>query len=217
MAKLESPVETIDLADIGPPNWERLCVLSPYSTNENASSTLGFDWDVEGKTGIESRDDVYVLVFVDQGNVLSHVEIPRQERELINSSISCLERADSIIVWSADDGWSVLPAAPRAGLVKIFLQAILTNLLNPKAALFFLAFIPQFIDPAAGPMALQTLRLGVIVAAASSLWLALIAAMVATAGQNLRRHPRVVALQRWITGSLFVGLGLRLAIADSSD
>ncbi|MEO1068959.1 MAG: LysE family translocator, partial [Cyanobacteria bacterium J06638_6] len=63
----------------------------------------------------------------------------------------------------------------------------------------------------------QTLRLGVIVAAASSLWLALVAAMVATAGQNLRHHPRVVALQPWITGSLFVGLGLRLAIAESRE
>ncbi|MGB5975409.1 MAG: LysE family translocator [Nodosilinea sp.] len=112
---------------------------------------------------------------------------------------------------------SALPTAPRASLIKIFLQAILTNLLNPKAALFFLAFIPQFIDPAAGPMALQTLRLGVIVAATSSLWLALIAAMVATAGQNLSHHPKAIALQRWITGSLFVGLGLRLAIAESRD
>ncbi|MGD1930903.1 MAG: LysE family translocator [Leptolyngbyaceae cyanobacterium] len=115
------------------------------------------------------------------------------------------------------DHGSALPTAPRASLVKVFYQAILTNLLNPKAALFFLAFIPQFIDPAAGPMALQTLQLGVIVAATSSLWLALIAAVVAAAGHTLRRRPRLVALQRWITGSLFMGLGLRLAIADSRD
>ncbi|MEM6838969.1 MAG: LysE family translocator [Cyanobacteria bacterium P01_C01_bin.120] len=110
-----------------------------------------------------------------------------------------------------------LPTAPRASLLKIFGQAVLTNLLNPKAALFFLAFIPQFIDPAAGPMALQTLLLGSIVAASSSLWLAAIGALVATAGQNLRRSPRVATIQKWLTGSLFVGLGLRLAIADSSD
>ncbi len=110
-----------------------------------------------------------------------------------------------------------LPTAPRASLLKIFGQAVLTNLLNPKAALFFLAFLPQFIDPAAGPLALQTLLLGGIVAATSSLWLAVIGALVATAGQNLRRNPRVAALQRWFTGSLFVGLGLRLAIADARD
>ncbi|MEM1308370.1 MAG: LysE family translocator [Cyanobacteria bacterium P01_H01_bin.153] len=110
-----------------------------------------------------------------------------------------------------------LPTAPQASLLKVFGQAILTNLLNPKAALFFLAFIPQFINPAAGPMALQTLLLGGIVAASSSLWLAAIGALVATAGQNLRRSPRVAALQKWLTGSLFVGLGLRLAIADSRD
>ncbi|MEM6521900.1 MAG: LysE family translocator [Cyanobacteria bacterium P01_C01_bin.70] len=115
------------------------------------------------------------------------------------------------------DRLHALPTAPQASLLKVFGQAILTNLLNPKAALFFLAFIPQFINPAAGPMALQTLLLGGIVAASSSLWLAAIGALVATAGQNLRRSPRVAALQKWLTGSLFVGLGLRLAIADSRD
>lgn len=119
-------------------------------------------------------------------------------------------------ILSRDHG-SALPTTPRASLRKIFVQAIFTNLLNPKAALFFLAFIPQFIDPAAGPMALQTLQLGVIVAASSSLWLALVAALVAAAGQTLRRRPRVATLQRWITGSLFIGLGLRLAIAESKD
>ena len=115
------------------------------------------------------------------------------------------------------DHGSALPITPRASLVKIFGQAIFTNLLNPKAALFFLAFIPQFIDPAAGPMALQTLQLGVIVAAASRLWLALIAVVVAAAGHTIRRRHRLVDLQRWITSRLYMGLGLRLAIADSRD
>lgn len=110
-----------------------------------------------------------------------------------------------------------LPTTPRASLMKVFGQAVLTNLLNPKAAIFFLAFIPQFIDPTAVPMALQTLLLGSIVAASSSLWLALIGAVVATAGQHLRRSPRVTEIQRWLTGSLFVGLGLRLAIAESQE
>lgn len=115
------------------------------------------------------------------------------------------------------DRTHTLPTTPPAGLPKVFGQAVLTNLLNPKAALFFLAFIPQFINPAAGPAALQTLLLGGIVAATSSLWLALIGALVATAGQNLRRSPRMVAIQQWVTGSLFIGLGLRLAIADARD
>ena len=114
------------------------------------------------------------------------------------------------------DSHSTLPTPPRASLMKVFLQAILTNLLNPKAALFFLAFVPQFINPA-GPLALQTLQLGIIVAASSSLWLALIGALVAAVGQNLRRSPRAAAIQRWGTGSLFIGLGLRLAIAESRD
>ena len=106
--QLESSVETIDLADIGSSDWERLCVLAPYSTNESAIAQFGFDWDAEGKTGIEQRDDVYIIVFADQENVLSHVEMPRQSRELINSSISCLERSDSTIIWSAEEGWEAV-------------------------------------------------------------------------------------------------------------
>ena len=106
--QLESSVEKIDLADIGPSDWERLCVLAPYSTNESAITQLGFDWDAEGETGIEQRDDVYIVVFADQENVISHVEMPRQSREMLNSSISCLERSDSTIFWSVDDGWEVV-------------------------------------------------------------------------------------------------------------
>ena len=106
--QLESSVETISLADIGPSDWERLCVLAPYSTNESTIAQLGFDWNAEGETGIEQRDDIYVLVFADQENVLSHVEMPRQPRELLNSSISCLARSDSTIVWSVNDVWKVI-------------------------------------------------------------------------------------------------------------
>ena len=106
--QLESSVETIDLADIGSSDWERLCVLAPYSTNESAIAQFGFDWDAESETSIERRDDVYIVVFADQENVISHVEMPRQSRELINSSISCLERSNSTIAWSVDDGWEVV-------------------------------------------------------------------------------------------------------------
>ena len=79
-----------------------------YSTNESTIAQLGFDWNAEGETGIEQRDDIYVLVFADQENVLSHVEMPRQPRELLNSSISCWERLNSTIVWSADNSWEVV-------------------------------------------------------------------------------------------------------------
>ncbi|NJL88001.1 MAG: LysE family translocator [Leptolyngbyaceae cyanobacterium SM1_1_3] len=109
------------------------------------------------------------------------------------------------------------PTVHRAGLLQVFGQAVLTNLLNPKAALFFLAFVPQFIDPASGQVALQTLQLGVIVAAASSLWLALISGLISSLRRFLNRSQRFVEIQRWVTGSLFVGLGLRLAVAETGD
>lgn len=109
------------------------------------------------------------------------------------------------------------PTVARSGLTKIFWQAALTNLLNPKAALFFLAFIPQFIDPTAGQIALQTFQLGVIVAAMSSLWLASMSGFVGSLRHLLGRNSRFMAWQRWIMGSLLVGLGLRLAVADSKN
>lgn len=112
---------------------------------------------------------------------------------------------------------ALAPTVTQSGLAKIFGQAVLTNLLNPKAALFFLAFIPQFINPAAGQIGLQTFQLGIIVAAMSSLWLTLMSGFVGSLRPLLNRNNRFMAFQRWIMGSLLVGLGLRLAVADAGD
>jgi threonine/homoserine/homoserine lactone efflux protein len=91
---------------------------------------------------------------------------------------------------------------------KLYLDGVIVNVLNPKTALFFLAFLPQFVDPGRGTVALQILLLGlifVVVALCSdSLW----ALAAGTLGGWLRRSRWYLGVKRWVTGTVFVGLGL---------
>ena len=68
-----------------------MCVLTPYSTNKNAQATLGFPWNAERRTGIESRDDMYVLAFVNDDQVAMYLEMPRHEEDLLHSETLCFE------------------------------------------------------------------------------------------------------------------------------
>jgi threonine/homoserine/homoserine lactone efflux protein len=91
---------------------------------------------------------------------------------------------------------------------RLFLDGVVVNVLNPKTALFFLAFLPQFVDPGRGAATLQILLLGLIFVAialcSDSLW-ALAAGML---GSWLRRSRWYLGVKRWVTGTVFVGLGL---------
>jgi len=96
-------------------------------------------------------------------------------------------------------------------LVSIFRQGVITNVLNPKVAIFFLAFLPQFIDARRGSVALQILGLGLIFNVGGTLVNLAVAYAGGTLGELLRRNQQFARLQRWFTGLVFVGLGLRLA------
>jgi threonine/homoserine/homoserine lactone efflux protein len=87
----------------------------------------------------------------------------------------------------------------------------LTNLLNPKVALFFLAFLPQFIDPASKAKIPAFLVLGVTFVTTGTIWCLILARFAAAFSERLRRNRTI---GRWINraiGSLFVFLGVRLA------
>ena len=106
---------------------------------------------------------------------------------------------------------SELPALPYG---RIFAQGFLTNVLNPKVALFFLAFVPQFISPDAEHKALAFLLLGAIFNINGMLWCHFLALSTAFAQQRLRVGQRLgLWLQRG-TGGLFTLLGVKLALAD---
>jgi threonine/homoserine/homoserine lactone efflux protein len=92
-------------------------------------------------------------------------------------------------------------------LRRVYSQGVVVNVLNPKTALFFLAFLPQFVDPDA-PARPQLAVLGaifVLIALTSDLVWALAAG---TAGVVLRDSRRFLGIQRWVSGSVFIGLGV---------
>lgn len=99
--------------------------------------------------------------------------------------------------------------AERLGV--IFRQGAITNMLNPKVAIFFLAFLPQFVDARRGSVVLQILLLGLIFNVGGTLVNLAVAYAGGTLGELLRRNQSIARLQRRFTGLIFVGLGLRLA------
>jgi threonine/homoserine/homoserine lactone efflux protein len=108
------------------------------------------------------------------------------------------------------------PVIQRARLGVIFRQGVITNVLNPKVALFFLAFLPQFVDPAKGPVALQIILLGALFDTSGTLVNIAVALLASRAGQWSRSRSRAPRAMRWLTGGIFLGLGVRLALLQRS-
>jgi len=103
----------------------------------------------------------------------------------------------------------------RLSLRRVFGQGVLVNLLNPKTALFFLAFLPQFVDPARGHATLQIFELGVLFAlmgwVSDSVW----ATIAGTFGTRLRGNVRLRSTQRKISGGALIALGLASAFSGA--
>lgn len=104
--------------------------------------------------------------------------------------------------------------APPIGLRSVFVQALASNVLNPKIAVFFLAYLPQFADPSAGGTAPQLLMLGLIFALLTWAIFSAIALFSGTLGRWLRRRPGFSRGLGWTTGCVLIGLGLRLALPE---
>jgi threonine/homoserine/homoserine lactone efflux protein len=103
---------------------------------------------------------------------------------------------------------------PPLPLARIFFQGFLTNVLNPKVAVFFVAFVPQFIAADAPNKALAFIALGCIFNLNGMLWCHFLALSTALASRRLRVGP---GLARWIErgiGALFVSFGIKLALAE---
>ncbi|HEV3478109.1 MAG TPA: LysE family translocator [Gaiellaceae bacterium] len=99
-------------------------------------------------------------------------------------------------------------ATPPRGRRRIFVDGVVVNVLNPKTALFFLAFLPQFVEPGEGAAALQILVLGLIFVAIALCSDATWAFAAGTVGSWLRGSRWYLGVKRWVTGTVFVGLGL---------
>lgn len=100
------------------------------------------------------------------------------------------------------------------GLRSVFAQAMISNVANPKIAVFFLAFLPQFAEPGGGSVALRLLALGLTFALSTWVIFSAIALFSSVLGGWLRTRPSFANTLRWLTGSVLIGLGLRLALPE---
>jgi threonine/homoserine/homoserine lactone efflux protein len=106
-------------------------------------------------------------------------------------------------------GEAVKPAALR----RVFTQGVVVNVLNPHTALFFFAFLPQFINPSKGRVSLQMITLGLLFVGLSVVTDSGWAIAAGTAGNWIKRHRLFGRGQRYLTGGALIGLGAATAFA----
>jgi threonine/homoserine/homoserine lactone efflux protein len=125
---------------------------------------------------------------------------------LIYLGIRTLRSADAAVVD---------PSRERLSLRRVFGQGVLVNLLNPKTALFFLAFLPQFVDPARGHATLQIFELGALFALmgwmSDSVW----ALVSGTFAEHIRGNVHLRSTQRKVSGGALIALGLASAFSGA--
>ena len=117
------------------------------------------------------------------------------------------------MILSGKNGQTVRRLAP-APLWKVFWQGVITNALNPKVALFYLSFLPQFVDPQRGSVALQIILLGLIFNFTGTVVNVLVGCLFGSIGSWLDSRRAFWRFQRWVTGSVLIGLGVSLALPD---
>lgn len=119
------------------------------------------------------------------------------------------------LAWQALRGQGAFALDPArqgsGGLKRVMLDALLTNLTNPKVTVFFLALLPQFVDPAAGSVLAQTLVLATVYSVVAGGILLLLVQAAGRIGEWLARHPRAVLWQQRAMAAVLAGLALRLA------
>lgn len=98
-------------------------------------------------------------------------------------------------------------------MANVFWQGVFVNVLNPKTAVFFIAFVPQFVDPAAGSTTTQILVLGALFVAAGMVSDGIYALAAGSLGERLLTHPHWQRGRRYVAGTIYLGLGAAAALA----
>ncbi|KQW62173.1 LysE family translocator [Variovorax sp. Root411] len=104
--------------------------------------------------------------------------------------------------------------AQPAGFGRIVRMALLNNLVNPKALLFFMVFLPQFVDPARGSVPLQLVQLGVVLSMAALAFNTLLGACSGQVGRWLHSRPGAAPFQSGLLAAVMLGLAVRLLFLD---
>ena len=107
-----------------------------------------------------------------------------------------------------------LAAGANIPTLEIFRRAMLNSLLNPKALLFFMLFLPQFASAARGSVGWQLLTLGAVLTAISLVFHASLGVFSGAIGQWLTRYPRAARVQSWFLAAVMVLLALRLVLLE---
>ncbi|WP_201572371.1 LysE family translocator [Psychrobacter nivimaris] len=115
-----------------------------------------------------------------------------------NSITNHLSKDQDVTSQKAVDGW------------QIYKQGVLTNTFNPKVALFFLAFFPQFIDASYAYGMLSFLMLGLTFATTGFIWCLCLAMLASKFSKKLRENPKIESMMNKISGVVFMGLGIKL-------
>ncbi|WP_108860709.1 LysE family translocator [Ruegeria sp. Alg231-54] len=118
------------------------------------------------------------------------------------------------LAWGAFRNGAVSADAPSGPTQLAFRDGLVVNLTNPKVILFVLAFIPQFVNPAAGSILLQFLIFGSIIALGGFVVNGLVGIFAGGAEWMLIENPRASRIMGWLTGGIFTGLAIRLAILE---
>jgi threonine/homoserine/homoserine lactone efflux protein len=105
---------------------------------------------------------------------------------------------------------------PLLSLTAIFKQSVIGNMLNPKVTLFFLSFLPQFLNPKAGNEAIQMAVLGALFMLQTVVIFGVIALASGFIGDKLRTNPRIALWLDRLAGITFIALGIRVALPESS-
>jgi threonine/homoserine/homoserine lactone efflux protein len=114
-----------------------------------------------------------------------------------------------------DEGDRQDEAAERRGTSRLYGEGVLVATLNPKTALFFLAFLPQFVDPSRGPVTAQIALLGVLLVVITAVSDTGYALLSGTVGNWFRGSARLARKRRVFSGTMYIGLGFSAALTGS--
>jgi threonine/homoserine/homoserine lactone efflux protein len=118
------------------------------------------------------------------------------------------------LAWGAVRGGGVATDTPRIAVRRAFRSGFMVNLSNPKVILFVLAFVPQFVDPAAGSILGQFLVFGAVLGIGGFVINGLVGVFAGGVGRRLTGNPRMVRGLGYVSGGIFAALALRLAVLE---